>query len=340
MYKINKKISFLVGILTLLLLGGCTADEESEALQEGVIPIRFEIEGGGAYTRAPGDAGLSVNRILILPFKKTDESATNDASNFVPEYSAAKQINVNSFPAYATMLNLSATSTYQIMVIGYNQNDYDFANQSSPSRRFNIGSSATPATMANMYLQPVSAVDVPEFFTCVGTGYMGATSVGTYFKPGQVNNIKGTLARLVSGMTLTVNNIPNYVNSINLVAEQLVTATRALDATPLAWQTAGDSGVKSFGSKVPVAGTVTFNMYLLATPDAQKTLFYLDVSYGIFTERYTMKVPDTPGVSSGNRLIFTRNHWVRVTGSYAQINLGFTITDSINLDDDKWDGLQ
>lgn len=54
----------------------------------------------------------------------------------------------------------------------------------------------------------------------------------------------GTLKRLVSGLTLEVTNIPAYVNSMTLIAEQLVTATRATDGTALAWQTAGDSGIK------------------------------------------------------------------------------------------------
>lgn len=55
------------------------------------------------------------------------------------------------------------------------------------------------------------------------------------------------------------------------------------------------------------------------------------MSYGIFTERYTVKLPDTPGVVSGNRIIFTPNHWVKVTGSYANINIGFTFAGNINL---------
>lgn len=77
-------------------------------------------------SRAPGDAALSVNRILILPFRKTDEASSNDAANFIPEYSAARQLDVNSFPAVVTMLTLSAASTYQLLVIGYNRSDYDF----------------------------------------------------------------------------------------------------------------------------------------------------------------------------------------------------------------------
>lgn len=341
MCKMNHKLGILISALALVLLGGCSAEQDAGTLQDGdLVPVRLEVNGSGIYTRAPGDAALSVNRILILPFKKTDESATNDAANFAPLYSAAKQLNVNSFPAISTKLNLPAASTYQIMIIGYNQTDFDFSNQGSASRKFNIGGAASPVTLANFWLNPVNAPDVPEFFTCMGNAYLNSTLVGNTFKPEQINQVQGTLTRVVSGFTLDISNIPGYVSSVKLVAEQLVTATRATDGMPLAWQTAGDSGVKLLDTKTPVAGTVSFSKYLLATPDARKTLFYLDVTYGIFTERYTMKVADTPGVSSGNRIIFAPNHWVKITGDYAKINLGFIITDNINLDDGAWDGLQ
>lgn len=195
--------------------------------------------------------------------------------------------------------------------------------------------------MANLYLQPVNPTVVPEFFSCFGNGYQGTTLVGPVFKPSQINYVTGTLKRLVSGLTLEVTNIPAYVNSMTLIAEQLVTATRATDGTALAWQTAGDSGIKTLATQAPVSGKASFNQFLLAIPDSRKTLFYLDVSsYGLFTERYTVKLSDTPGVVSGNRIIFTPNHWVKVTGSYANINIGFTLAGNINLDDNAWDGLQ
>ncbi len=331
----------LTGFLATLLLGSCSTDDVAELPLEEGVPVRFEIKRDGIMSRAPGDAALSVNRILILPFRKTDEASSNDAANFIPEYSAARQLDVNSFPAVVTMLTLSAASTYQLLVIGYNRSDYDFTGGGGATKRFNIGSTDTPATLANLYLQPVNPTVVPEFFSCFGNGYRGTTLVGPIFKPSQINYVTGTLKRLVSGFTLEVTNVPAYVNSMTLIAEQLVTATRATDGTALTWQTAGDGGTKTLATQAPVSGKVSFNQFLLAIPDSRKTLFYLDVSsYGLFTERYTVKLSDTPGVVSGNRIIFTPNHWVKVTGSYANINIGFTLAGNINLDDNAWDGLQ
>ena len=315
----------LTGFLATLLLGSCSTDDVAELPLEEGVPVRFEIKRDGIMSRAPGDAALSVNRILILPFRKTDEASSNDAANFIPEYSAARQLDVNSFPAVVTMLTLSAASTYQLLVIGYNRSDYDFTGGGGATKRFNIGSTDTPATLANLYLQPVNPTVVPEFFSCFGNGYRGTTLVGPIFKPSQINYVTGTLKRLVSGFTLEVTNVPAYVNSMTLIAEQLVTATRATDGTALTWQTAGDGGTKTLATQAPVSGKVSFNQFLLAIPDSRKTL---------------VKLPDTPGVVSGNRIIFTPNHWVKVTGSYANINIGFTLAGDINLDDNAWDGLQ
>ena len=341
MKKANYIISFLTGI-SLAVLSGCSADDRTDILpDEGTVPVRLEIDGEGSYTRAPGDAGLSVNRVLILPFRKTDESLTNDPANFVPEYASARQYNFSSFPMVAAMLNLSAASTYQLVILGYNQSDYDFANQGSATRRFSIGSTATPATLANLYLQPVNAPVVPEFFSCIGTGYLKTTLVGQTFKPSQVDNVKGTLTRLVSGLTLQVTNVPGYVTSMTLSAEQLVTGINVTNGTPLTWQSAGDSGVKTLATKSPVSGTVAFNSYMMPTTSSRNTLLYLDVAYGTgFTERYTVKIADNAGVVSSNRITFDPNHWVQVNGDYSNINFGFTLSDNVNLDDNAWDGIQ
>ncbi|MDD6210575.1 MAG: hypothetical protein PUB21_08230 [Bacteroidales bacterium] len=340
MKKIIHKSGFLAGIFAIFLSGGCSTEEITGIPPGKEASIHFEIGSKESYARAVGDITPSVNRILILPFKKIDENAPNDTANFAPDYNKAKQLDVNSFPVIATIPALSASSTYMMMIIGYNRNDYDFTNQLNPSRRFSIGSVATPATLQNLYLQPVNTPDVPELFSCIGSGYFQNVMVGNYFKPTAINNIKGTLIRLVSGLTLDISNVPGYVSSITLVAEQLVSATRAVDGNPLLWQTPQDNGIKTIDKQIPVAGKVSFNKYMLPTLDARKTLFYLDVSYGAFTERYTMKVTDTPGIASGNRITFTPNHWVKITGDYAKINLGFTITGVINLDDNAWDGIQ
>lgn len=342
MYNVNRMFYFLMLLLGTLFLGGCSADDDLPTVPpENTVPVRFEIKSENlAFTRAPGDATLSVNRILILPFIKTNESQGNTPGNFTPVYSAARQLNVPSFVAVTTMLNLLPASTYQIAVIGYNQSDYDFANSSNPLRRFDIGSATTPTTLANLYLKPVSPVSVPEFFSCLGNAYSGGVLQGTAFKPGQINYVTGNLTRIVSGLSLSLTGIPGYISSVTLVAERLATAAKATDGTPLSGQTAGDAGLKTFETQVPVAGAVNFKTYLLPTQEARNTLLYLDVKYGAVTERYTVKVSDMEGVSDNNRITFTPNHWVKITGTYAAINLGFTISDNINLDDGAWDGIQ
>lgn len=319
-------------------VSGCSDDESTGVTVPDTVPVAFRVELESGITRAPGDAALSVTRILLLPFRKASESVADDDSNFVPDYNLAKQIDAPSFPSVATMLNLQAGTTYRIMVIGYNRNDYDYANPSGGL--FSIASAGSPATLANLYLSPVNPANVPEFFTCMGAGYNQTALVGNSFKPEQVTYIQGTLKRIVSGLTIRITGIPAYVTSVSLTAEQLVTATRATDGTALAWQTPGDGSAKTFGSRTPASGQVNFNYCLLAVPDSRKTLFYLDVSYGgTFTERYTVKVADQAGVASGNRITFAPNHWVQVTGDYSKINIGFTITDTVNLDDNTWDGI-
>lgn len=337
----SRLIKILIGTV-LAVFGGCSAEDSRDLLPfETSVAVHLTITDTGCHTRAPGDVAMSVNRILIIPFRKTNETLSNDPANFIPEYGSALQMNVGAFPATATIPNLSSLSTYRLLIIGYNQNDYDFKNQNDVLRKFSITSATTPATLANVCLQPTNAAVVPEFFSCSGTGYMNATVVGTAFKPSQINNVKGTLVRLVSGLSLQVNNVPGYVKSMTLVAERLVTGIRASDAAPLMWQAAGDGSLKTLGTRTPVSGTVNFNLFMLPTTAARSTLLYLDVAYGSgFIERYTVKIPDSAGVASGNRITFDSNHWVKITGDYSAINLGFTLTGNINLDDNAWDGIQ
>lgn len=326
----------------LVVSGGCSAEDNQDLPHAEIsIPVHLTINDICCNSRAPGDAAMSVNRILIIPFRKTNENLSNDPANFIPDYNSARQLNVGTFPTVASTLNLSPSSTYQLTIIGYNQNDYDFMNPTDALQKFSITSAASPASLANICLQTTNPAVVPEFFSCSGIGYMNSTMVGPAFKPSQINNVEGTLVRRVSGLSLRMNNIPGYVKSITLIAERLVTGIRASDAAPLTWQAAGDGTQKTLGTKIPVSGTVYFNLFMLPTTAARSTMLYLDVAYGNgFTERYTVKLPDSPGVVSGNRITFDSNHWVKITGNYSSVNLGFTLSGDINLDDNAWDGIQ
>ena len=334
-----KHIYGLIVTLIAVLMSACSQDEAIGVASTETIPIELNIRDYKVFSRAPGDVASSVNRILILPFRKTNEGLTNDDANFIPVYGSAKQIDVATFPNVVTKFTLTPAITYKILIIGYNRNDFDFTNQSNPSRSFSIGSVTTPVTLANFHLQPMLPTVVPEFFTCISEGHMKGKLIGTSFKPEQVNSIKGTLKRIVSGFTLDITNIPAYVTSISLTAEQLVTASRATDGIPTLWQTAGDASSKLIGSRTPIAGKVKFNQYILAIPDARKTLFYLDVTYVGITQRITMQITNEPNVVSGNRITFSSNHWVKITGNFTNSGLVFILSGTINLDDNAWDGI-
>lgn len=336
--KLNCIIS--LGILLILGMGSCSEEESLPATTSQTVSVVLNLKGDSQIiTKAPGDAALSVNRVLVLPFRKINEAMTNDPSNFIPDYNIAEQIDINAFPATAARLNLSALSTYQVLIIGYNQTDYDFANPDNITRRFSTGP-ASGATLANFYLQAENPTIVPEFFICSGQGYMNGSQVGPLFRPEQVDRIIGSLTRLVSGLTLEMTNIPTVVSSISLVAEQLVIASQAFIGIPSLWQTAGDSGVKTLGTQAPIAGSVTFKLFLLPTWDSRSSLFYLDITQTNGTVRYPIKLADIPGLSISNRISLFPNHWLQMTGTYTNLSNGFIFVNNINLDDPAWDGLQ
>ena len=172
----------VAALLSALWLTACTTDDIDEPempQKDNTIPVEINIQYEDALSRASDNATLSVNRILILPFRKTNESlATSEPANFVPDYAAAKQIPLHSFPVTSTKLNLQATSTYRIVVLGYNRNDYNFNNPTAASRLFDIGSVSTPATLANLYVKPINPTyGVPEFFSCQCIGNMNGTAI-------------------------------------------------------------------------------------------------------------------------------------------------------------------
>lgn len=333
----------------LVLLQGCTAADGPDEMPEPAVRVELDVLPG--QSKALGDAAYSVNRLLLLPFKKIDEAGADDAANFAPVYASARQIDVNSFTAYALIHNLDRTSTYRMAVIGYTRTDYNY-NPSDPAAitgNFSIGAASTPVTLAGFHVKPASAVSVPEFFTCVCTAYgAGDAAIGQSFSPQNVKTLKGTLQRLVSGVSLKITGIPAYVKSVTLSAEQLVQASAIAPAIPsdtagrpTVWQTAGDANNKVLATVAPDAGgTLTVEKLLLPTFSTRKTRLLMQVFYGSTSETYVVKVQDVAGVSAGNYLVFRPNRVVRITGSYGNIGLGFLLQAAINLDDNAWDGLQ
>lgn len=324
--------------LAAIVVAGCSREDSSAADPERMRSVSVLV----AYppTRSIVDDGTHhVNRVLILPFRKSAENLPDDNANFLPAYAYARQVDVTLFPLTTAELHLPVGVTFKVLVLGYNRLDYDFNDRDNPANRFDFGSLATPATLANFYLAPTFATAVPEFFSSVATVYDGPVPIGETFRPEQGLALQSELRRLVSGFSVTVANVPPFVKSMTLRAGNLVRSSLAVGAAPQQWQTDGDGGNRVLGTQTPVAGVVSFNHYLLPTFAAHKTGFTLTVAFGSTTQSYVVKAPDGPAVSA-NQFIFNPNEAINLTGTYATIGLGFSIDYGINLDDDQWDGLQ
>lgn len=320
----------------------CCSQEE-ENINVDMSYISFSVNGT-LLTRSTTDIGTSthtVNRILVLPFQKINKDLDNsETDNFVPAWNFARQWDVAGFPASSLVLKLAKSFTYKVLVIGYNQDDYDFNNPGLSSNQIKFTDQPLPTTLDNFILAPVFAGNVPELFVGYCIAIQGNTEIGPVFTPQSGTDIflSGNLKRFVSGLGVYLRDIPGYVKSISLVAERLVKSVQVNDSLPVAVQTPGDGESRIIQKLVPEAGAVRFNNFLLPIPAANKSMFYLDVEYDSTIERYLIQVPDTE-VSQSNGIILLPNGAVTISGSYNNINFGFEINRSINLDDDEWDGL-
>ncbi len=344
--KMKKHIMICKAMLVLsvgcLLPSSCRKESPAETTrQEAGAAVEVIVSAESSCTRAFQNGGShNVNRIAVIPFRKISESMTDDNSSYVPDYSLAVQKDITAFPVNGIVLHLPVSTTYKVLVIGYNTADYNFSDMNSPSNRFTIGSLTSPATLESLYLYPKSAVSVPQFFTCICTAYSGTRPAGTAFRPGQGLTLSGTLKRIVSGLSVTITDVPAFVKSVSLVAENLTKASKATDGSIVLSQTASDEESRIIRKMVPGQDKrIVFNEYLLPTFKTNMTRFFLDVEYGPYTHRYVVKVPDSD-ISSANKLALLPNQAINISGSYGKINIGFTLGFAINLDDDAWDGIQ
>lgn len=326
-----------VTLCSAAMLGASCNTEKSVGEVTADVTISLSVDPKITRTFV-NDNTHTVNRLLIIPFRKTSENATNDNVNFIPALTFAKQIDVSQFPVNNTVLHLPVNTTYKVLILGYNSSDYNFNDRTNPANRFNIGSLTNPTTLDNFHVYPKSPTAVPEFFSCIADVYNGATLQGDTFKPENGMRLSGTLKRIVSGLSVTINNIPAYVTSISLSAENLTRVTKAIDGAPLLSQITGDGGNRVLDNKIPLLDkSVSFTKYLLPVTTTNKTELYLDVYVGLLSTRYTVKVPDNT-VSTTNKFTFPANNAINITGNYLSIDSGLMISVNINLDDDSWDG--
>lgn len=331
--------------ILFFLLSSCSSDTgiDIETESNHIVHVPIEINNAEiSWTRSIEHQPNTTNRVLLLPFKKNDENIINNESdNYSPDFSAAREVEIGAAISSFSKLNLLSGHTYKIIAIGYNQTDYNFADMHNPNNRFSIESTVSPATLLSTYLLSQSATSVPELFFGTGNALNGDTLKGEYFKPEQITRVKATLTRVVSGLNIEIKDIPQDISSITLVAEKLVKGVFLPELSSASIIAAEDADLlKTLSTQSPQGGSVSFNHYLLPTFDLNRCQLYLDVSYNNYTDRYTVKVPDVSGISLANRLIFSPNQVIKISGSFSQMNIGFNISYGINLEDDVWDGIQ
>lgn len=323
--------------LSILLLGlsACSKLENPDNKELTEMKLSLEMP---LPTKASSDIGTSthsVDRILVIPFPKTNPALPdNQLNNFTPDWTLARQFNITAFPTQSLAFQLRSFKNYKILIIGYNHADYDHNNPTASTNRVVLNSQPLPTTLANFQIYPKLPNQIPEFFIC----YAQTSGGNTVFTPTSGGNLQGKLGRIISGLGVKVTNIPGYVKSITLLGDNLVKAIRLADTTATIVQVPGDNESRTILTQNVSNGTVDFGVFLLPTGKTNKMTLYLDVTLGTLTQRYQMNIAPSE-VSENGKLILSPNHAVKISTDYTKINYGFVVTEVINLEDNIWDGI-
>lgn len=332
------KFTLLFSLFSVLLFG-CSAPDSGQADKAESVKVYLSL--GMPKTKAfqaIDSLPLSVNRILVIPFQKQDENQPNsNTSNFIPAWNLVRQYDIDTFPANNIQLSLIRSFTYKVLIIGYNQNDYDYNNPNAADSRFDIRLQPIPTTLANFQLSTNTATDVAEFFTCFCTAVQANIDQGDIFVPDSDITLSGNLQRMVSGLDVLLTNVPAYVSSVSLTGGSLVKQLRLSDTTATQIQTSGVGDSLLIGQTTPQNGIIRLNAFLFPTQTTNKTSFYLNVFYDTRQTTYLIQVADGP-VSVSNQIILKANEVVKIQGNFTQTGISFELNYSINLDDNQWDG--
>lgn len=334
--KTGKRHIWWLGIL-IWGISACTNIENPDNSRLTNMQLSLEIPVLTKASSNIGTATHSVDRVLVLPFQKQNVSLPNSqANNFVPVWSLSRQFNISTFPSSNLSFTLEGSKTYKVLVIGYNHADYDHNAPTANSNRINITSQPLPTTLANFQLYPKLPNEVPEFFICYAQ--VNGQAGNNVFIPTTGVNLQGKLGRIISGLGVRITNIPGYVKSVTLSADNMIKAIRLVDTTATVVQVAGDNESRNIRTLNVSSNSVDFGEFLLPSGTAKKVGFYLDIQLGSLTQRYKMNIEDS-AVSTDGKLTLYPNHVIRITGNYNNINYGFVVTEVINLEDNVWDGI-
>ncbi len=334
-----KRLSNIFYVFVLCLPASCIKTEElaPERPQEQLVAVSLDLSAGGslAATRAFADSGTSrVDRVLILPFAKTNEALPDDDDNFVLDYGLIKQIDLTTpLPGGASLpvsLFLQREVSYKIVALGFGQQDFDYRNPGDANATLLMAVAPDiETTLSDYTIRTHDTAHRPELFGCLC--YEAGEVNDVVFNASGSTALAGTLSRMVGGFSVRITDIPDYVGSISLIPKDL---TVSVDVAGRPISTLGEPyyGLVLERLEPDASGTVEFEEFLFGALDPMS--FRLEVALGSSTESYTVTT-DT-GVTT---FPIAPNQAINLSGSYSDIGLGFTAANTIDLDDNAWDGL-
>ncbi len=322
-------------IATVLVLGVCMLWSCRRGDPAWGDPVGIDMRIGADNvigTRAfSNDDPLSVDRILVLPFTKSNALAENN-TNYRAAPELAVQMDVGQFPVTDLRLFLSPLSTCRLVVLGFNRLEYDFYNRDPSIDDIVIdwGGSLADLNIEDRAAAKGTAHTTELFF-----------DMSDPFIPGSGTSVSALLTRIVGGISVTLTYVPDGVemrlyHTTPLTTRWMVTGEAAAGSV----DTAGSyysmdnigGGVNYYARYYfPAAGTpVTMELAAVdrSDPSAENQIARVQVA-----------------TSSGNEFNVEANRAINLSGDYRSVILGQELfvanptDENIHIDDDNWDGV-
>ncbi len=333
----KKILTSLLFSAAVILLAGCSPEGRGNAAGGGKANVGVTFDGGGLwFTKAIGNTH-NVDRLLLMPFSKIDLSGGDVIENFEIEMESIRQVEVESFPI-TTTISLSKGTQYLLVGLGYNHESYDI--DESAGKEMGLVFGGIPSNIINLLLglsNTPAIFSVPQIFRC----FCYTFDAQTIFTASDGLQLGGVLMRMMGGLSVEIDNIPDDVTSISLRADMLTRTIYVSNGAAAFYDQTPQIDTNLLGTQAPVEGSVSFDTMVYSTHADFPTTLYLDVVKGAADPvRFEVKVNDESGVSLNNALTFRSNSIVSISGDYNDIDKGFTIeVGGIDLDSGDWDGL-
>ncbi len=310
-------------ILGTCLLWSCQSDPDWGD------PVGIDMRIGAdnvINTRAfSNDDPLSVDRILVMPFTKSDGLEENNA-NYMAAPELAVQLDVDNFPVEDLKIFLSPMSTCKLVVLGFNRQDYDHYNRDPQTDDIVIGyaGSLYDLNIEDMMTGNLSPQNAELFY-----------DMSEPFRPGSGTSVSATLVRMVGGLSVTLTNVPDGVELRLYHTSAFASRWKPID------RTAADNYTQTGYYQMTTAGGVSsYSRFYFPTGGTPLTMEIEAVDTATREQIARVRV----ATSGGTEFNMVANQAINLSGDYRSVILGQELfvanpgDTGINLDDDVWDG--